>query len=123
MDLKQKFSPANLKNVFASDFDDLTFSDIEILAKEFPFMNGDLLIQKADGSGVKSPATYKSFVSLIKSGHKFKIVGTRYGTPKLPPADLESIVEKVSEVEFIASASPIVQDVVRKKGRPKKVIS
>jgi hypothetical protein len=73
MDLK-KFRPSNLPNVGLEELQALTTEDIKELALAHPFMQGELLIRKADNTGIASPATWKSLYSLLKSGHKFKIV-------------------------------------------------
>lgn len=105
-----KYSPAQLKSVKGSELASLTDLDIHRLADEYPFMSGDLLIKKADGTGVESAATYKSLSSLLKGGHKFKIVGTKYGEPKPPAMDIEAVVEKISSPDFV----PIEKDIFNK---------
>jgi hypothetical protein len=108
--LLTKYSPANLKTVKGKELALLTDSDVHRLAEEYPFMGGDLLIKKIDNSGVESVATYKSLSSLLKGGHKFKIVGTKYGEPKEPAMNIEAVVQQISTPDFV----PIEKDIFNK---------
>jgi hypothetical protein len=101
MDLMEKFNPRNLKNLKFVEFESLTIEMIGLLAMMYPYMNGELIIQKADGTGVKSPASYRSLNSLLKGGHKFKIVGTKYGEPKPNPIEVDKEVSKIDGMEMI----------------------
>lgn len=98
MDLK-KFNPKNLPTASVEDLQSLTIEDIKELASLYPYMNGDLLIKRANGSGVASPATYKSLYFLLKSGHKFVIIDVR--NRKSVPTDpiIHLTVEEIEEVE------------------------
>lgn len=118
----EKFNPKNLKNIKGSELELLTIEDISLLAKTYPHMDGVLLVQKKDGTGIKSPATYRSFHSLIKSGHPFKIVGTKYGEPVIKPVEVEAKAQDIAKVEYIAPPSSIFpnQQKAAKRGRKPK---
>jgi hypothetical protein len=107
MDLIEKFSPKNLRHIRSTELINLTKEEIEKLAVAYPFMNGDLRIQKSDGKGVISSGTYRSVNSLIKSGHHFKIVGTKFGDPKI---ELQKEVEVIEQKEFIEPQKPIFNE-------------
>ncbi len=117
MDLIVHFAPSNLKNVQGKDFERLTEQDIDRLAQEYPFMSGDLLIKKADGTGVESAGTYKSVNSLLKGGHKFKIVGTKYGEPKEKPMDIKEVAEQIAKPDFVALQKEIFKPKIQNNDR------
>lgn len=119
MDLA-KFDPKNLQHVRLSDLESLTIDDITLLAKTYPHMDGILLIQRKDGTGIKSPATYRSFVSLIRSGHPFRIVGTKYGEPAPNRQDIQKDVVAINQVEFI---EPPAELFAKKRGKKSKIFN
>lgn len=128
LDLKA-FSKENLPNLSIEELADLKKEDIELLAKEYFYVEPILLIQKVDGSGVSSPATWRSLYSLLKLGQQFKIVGLLNIKPRLKPKQdvITPIVEKLSTIEFLAPEKPIItsddhseEPVVKKAGRKRK---
>jgi hypothetical protein len=85
----------------------LTKDQIIDLANQFPYMQPDLLIQKSDGTGAISTASYKSLANLLKAGHKFHIVGLKNELVKPPKKEEPKI-----EVEFVTPDAPIFEEVV-----------
>jgi hypothetical protein len=104
------YNPDNIKSIGIEQLSKLTALEIELLAKKFPFMDAMLLIKRDDGKGVTSSATYRSLNSLLKSGHRYKIVGSKYGEPKEPLFDIEKETEKINQTDFIPMPVSIEQE-------------
>lgn len=127
------FSKENLPDVSLEVLGDLKKEEIEVLAKHYFYVEPILLIQPKDGSGVKSPATWRSLNSLLKLGKEFKIVGLLNIKPRLKPQKdvISPVVENISKIEFLApekpiiaseepSAPPVIETEIKKRGRKPK---
>ena len=104
MDL-EKFHPDRIQYLQHKELIALTREHIKALAEAYPFMEGRLEIVKEGTVKPKSVATYRSLWSLLKSGHKFNIVGSIYNEPKVSvPAE---VLEELESVEIIKPEKPI----------------
>jgi hypothetical protein len=104
MDLT-KFHPDRIQYLQHHELKSLTREDIKELSEAYPFMEGRLQIVKDGTVKPKSVATYRSLWSLLKSGHKFNIVGSIYDEPKVSVP--VAVLEKLEEVEVIKPEKPI----------------
>lgn len=95
------YNPDYLDRTGIEQLSKLTALEIELLAKKHPFMPANLLIKRDDNKGVVSSATYRSLNSLLKSGHRYKIVGTKFGEPKEPLFDIEKETAKINNDDYI----------------------
>jgi hypothetical protein len=109
MDLK-KFNPSKLPNASLEELQSLGIDDIKELSLKYPYMSGELLIQKANGLGVASPATYKSLYSLLKSGHKFKIVGIK-NKNAVPSKPVKKVISDFVKPEQSLFTSEVVNEI------------
>jgi hypothetical protein len=106
----EKYKPDNLKNLTKEQLLDIATIEIYVLARQYPFMSDDLLIKRYDGQGDIISATYRSLNKLIRSGHYYEIVGTKFGEPKEPLFDIEKETEKINETDFIPIPESILLD-------------
>jgi hypothetical protein len=110
------FNPANMKNLYASQFVGLTKENIKLLAETYPVMSPDLLIVNDKDRKVVSVATYKSLYSLLKLGFDFRIIATKFGDPKPTPVSeqIAIVEEELKQESYIEPDQPIFSTTKRK---------
>jgi hypothetical protein len=114
------FHPGNLQGRTTEELRNLTPENIKVLAERYPFMNPDLRIARKNDKKIVSPATWKSLNALLKAGHPFEIVGTKWGEPKKSIEQIVESVQPLAQAEYIQPEKPIFQQPKGKPGRPKK---
>lgn len=109
MDLNY-FSPDELPNRSIAELQELTVSDLAILAEQHQQAPAVFLIQNTNNSGVASLATYKSLHWLLARGHKFKIVGLPSGVVAAKQqVNIDDLASELSKVEKVEPETQIVK--------------
>lgn len=114
------YHPAYLRERKVAELNSLTAEQVKVLSERYPFMNPDLRIRrKGDHKSPVSPATWKSFYNLLRAGHPFELVGTKYGEPKETIEQVVASVQDMAVPEFVSPDKPIIGPAPARRGRPK----
>jgi hypothetical protein len=105
----EKFHPKNIKHLYSAQLLELSQDDVRQLAEAYPIMHPELHISKVGAEHIINVATYKSAYSLMRTGYKFKIVGTKFGDPVLstPEEEILEVVEQLHSEDYVEPENKI----------------